>query len=286
MPGIVPNSTIKLYRIDDFNTKSGKPPLFKTAAIRESYFNSKVAGSVSNCTVVKKRYQTLKIPASSISLADLETCTYISFINPSYGNKIFYGQIVSTDYLNNNTNLVSYIIDWWTTDMFQFKCDMNTALVREGLTNEEYAGLSTNPYERDYDEKMRTPEPLLSCDVATEKQNYYIASDNDRAPNQLVNKWDYDGWNVYSNEGYLGDHSNDTSLVYDLTPADKNVMHVICFVVPGKTQTGGNKFFDDINPILQQIEDMNDYVDWCLDFCKKNKIIAEQIFCSVFLHCN
>lgn len=243
-----PDSTIKIYKVKEFSTRQGRPPVFKSPLDRETFMGAKMVGSNIKCTVVKRRFQTLRV---TTPLATVETATHISFINPSYGNKIFYGEILSCDYINNNVTQIDYMIDWWMTDMFNAEFHGNTRLVRESLTNKEYDMLFSNPYCEAYSEKMRTAEPILPCDANTEENHYKVMCDNAKDSTLGSPAGSYDGWNVFTNTTGLGktagaDDNTDT--------ADRNTIYTICFVVPGKTQTGGNKFFTDINPILQEIE--------------------------------
>ena len=245
-----PDSTIKIYKVKEFNTRQGRPPVFKSPLDRETYMGSKMVASDVKCVVVKRRFQTLRV---TTPLATVETATHISFINPSYGNKIFYGIIINSDYINNNVTQIDYIIDWWMTDMFNAEFHADTRLEREGLTNIENTKLHTNPYNNAYNEKMRTSEPMLPCDANTEVNRYFVSCDNSKNINlQTTTPGSWDGWNVFTNTTKLGNATvgtGDSSF-----PSDKNMIYTLCFVVPGKTQTGGNQFFTDINPILQEIE--------------------------------
>lgn len=243
-----PDSTIKIYKVKEFSTRQGRPPVFKSPLDRETFMGAKMVASDVKCVVVKRRFQTLRVTAP---LATVETATHISFINPSYGNKIFYGEIITCDYINNNVTQIDYMIDWWMTDMFNAEFHANTRLVRESLTNKEYDMLFSNPYCAAYSEKMRTAEPVLPCDASTEENHYKVMCDNAKDSTLGSPAGSYDGWNVFTNTTRLGktagtDDNTDT--------ADRNTIYTICFVVPGKTQTGGNQFFTDINPILQEIE--------------------------------
>lgn len=245
-----PDSTIKIYKVKEFNTRQGRPPVFKSPLDRETYMGSKMVASDVKCVVVKRRFQTLRV---TTPLATVETATHISFINPSYGNKIFYGIIINSDYINNNVTQIDYIIDWWMTDMFNVEFHGNTRLEREGLTNIEDSKLHINPYNNAYNEKMRTAEGLLPCDASTEVNHYFISCDNSKNINlQTTTPGSWDGWNVFTNTTKLGKATVDTG--DSSFPSDKNMIYTLCFVVPGKTQEGGNQFFTDINPILQEIE--------------------------------
>lgn len=237
MSATVPDSTIKLYNAPAIDTQHGETLMFEDAAAREAYFASKLVSTSTPCTVVKKRVNTIKVKTP---LATLEGCNYLSFINPSYGNKIFYAYILSTDYLNNDTSIVTYAIDWWLTDMFnvQFqKCQ----LLREGLTRGEYNKLSDS-YKYKYVEKMMTPEPL-NCDKYTEKPAYDIAGDNVFSfGTGAENK--FDGWNVlaqqhstYRKNGHYMRGNTETAISVSTAQVSRDYVHVLCFTAPGEDGT-------------------------------------------------
>lgn len=189
MSQYVPDSTITFYNAPTVDTKTGRTMIFNKPAAREAFFANYVISSDVKCTPVKKRIQTLKVTAT---LASIQNANYLSFINPSYGNKIYYGIILSTDYLNNNVTLVTYAIDWWLTDMFNIQFDPATSILREGLTNTEWSHLSLNPYENYI--KMRTPEPL-ACNDETEPLHYVVKGGPVTGYAASVQA---DGWNLFT----------------------------------------------------------------------------------------
>ena len=103
---------------------------------------------------------------------EIEYCNYLSFVNPDIDDRTYYCAIESVEYINEDTTRVTYLIDWWLTDMHRITFEP-TFLQREGLSKEEYDGLSANPYDKAYAEKMRSQEPL-ACNVATENEQYTI----------------------------------------------------------------------------------------------------------------
>lgn len=247
MGATTPQSTIKLYNAPEVNTRAGETLFFASAADREAYFATKLVATNVNCTVVKKRYNTIKVKAT---MATLETCNYISFINPSYGNKLFYGYIMSTDYLNNEVSLVTYNIDWFMTDMFNVHYDTEVQMVREHLTNREHTLLSTSAEFPEL-EKMMSPEPL-NCDPYTEKLKYKTAGD---CEGFLVNNYHpgpYDAWNAISNSGRVSENLNG----YDTTAhASTKMIHVISFTVPRNDSSDeeATHFWNELNTLLNKV---------------------------------
>lgn len=254
MGATTPQSTIKLYNAPLINTRAGKTLLFESAADREAYFESKLVASSVNCTVVKKRYNTIKVKTS---MATLETCNYLSFINPSYGNKLFYAYIMNTDYLNNEVSLVTYNIDWWMTDMFNVQFNDNTQMVREHLTNSEYE-LLKGEHATEYPDvdKMFTPEPL-NYDVATEKRIYDIAGDNIGYLNRIgtLGQGTATAWNATTNNGKVFLESGETFSNTDHVPS--NMIHVLSFTIPRWDYSPGHyeegMFRENLAPLLTAV---------------------------------
>lgn len=258
MGATTPQSTIKLYNAPEVNTRAGETLFFASAADREAYFATKLVETNVNCTVVKKRYNTIKVKAT---MATLETCNYLSFINPSYGNKLFYAYIMSTDYLNNEVSLVTYNIDWFMTDMFNVHYDTEVQMVREHLTNKEHTKLadpSRYTYYPDI-QKMYTQEPL-SCDPETEKKTYKVAGDCVgylKSVSQYATD-NYDAWNVMTNSGRpykkVGDSWDETA------HESAKYAHCLCFTVPKYGVAGeqeANTFRDHLQSLIYDI--MTDY---------------------------
>ena len=174
-------TTIKYYNVPDIDVTAGQAFIFDSAADREKFFAKYVVATETQCQLVKKRRNTIK---SSIALSTLEGCNYISFINPNYGNKLWYGYITFTDFMNPQVSLVSYELDYWTSDMFVMEA-LPSRLVREGLTEQEYPTdmMSGGAYPLLNNEKFFTTEPLAS-DSTVEREHYGTEPKNKTSINQ------------------------------------------------------------------------------------------------------
>ena len=113
---------------------------------------------------------TLLIDASVISPATLFGCNYLSFVNPSWGNKRFYGFIVDVDYMNNETMVVKWTLDEFESWRYEAQYDEMT-IERESIS---YGDSLKNPYDPSILE-MRTTE-TLPIGEDTEKPYYTIGS--------------------------------------------------------------------------------------------------------------
>ena len=200
MSQYVPDSTVKLYRVEGLDTKSGRTLAFVNAAARDGWMNGHIwpsaqYGTSVNVQVVKKRFQTIRLKMNMMQTGGNDTlqfCNYLSFINPSYGNKVYYCNITNYDYINNETVEISYSIDWWMTDMFTADIEA-CSILREGFTIGEFNALKNNPYQDII--KMRTDEPI-ACTSETESLKKRVAGNNGLSE---LNDWNkFDGWNVFN----------------------------------------------------------------------------------------
>lgn len=165
---IVPDSQVIFYaNVDIVPGEQHLAP--QSENDRNAYFASKVAATYTNTSMVRKD-GTLLIDASVISPATLFGCNYLSFVNPSWGNKRFYGFIVDVDYMNNETMIVKWTLDEFESWRYEAQYDEMT-IERESIS---YGDSLKNPYDPSILE-MRTVESLpVGKDV--EKPYYNIGT--------------------------------------------------------------------------------------------------------------
>lgn len=150
---ITPDSTITLYR--DIPIENGLQLAFSSKENQTAYFNSKVVRRELECTMVKKSLPLqISAPMSIVS-----QCNYLSFVNPSLDNRIYYAMITDYEYVNNECTLVSFVIDWFQTYMFDLNFKSGTSKAREGLSVKEWNDANANPYTPDV-YPLTTPEDL------------------------------------------------------------------------------------------------------------------------------
>lgn len=223
-------TTIKYYNVPDIDVTAGQAFIFDSATDREKFFAKYVVATETQCQLVKKRRNTIK---SSIALSTLEGCNYISFINPNYGDKLWYGFITFTDFMNPQVSLVSYELDYWTSDMFVMEA-LPSRLVREGLTEQEYPTSMMNggAYPTLNNEKFFTTEPLASD--STVEREYYGSIPYNKSSDD-------------DNEG-ITKLSRDTNKYVGGTAA-------ICFVSPDfdKLDAEDTTFYKSMAKIIQKI---------------------------------
>ena len=165
---IVPDSQVTFYaNVDIVPGEQHLAP--QSENDRNAYFAGKVAATYTNTSMVRKD-GTLLIDASVISPTTLFGCNYLSFVNPSWGNKRFYGFIVDVDYMNNETMVVKWTLDEFESWRYEAQYDEMT-IERESIS---YADSLKNPYDPSILE-MRTTE-TLPIGEDTEKPYYTIGS--------------------------------------------------------------------------------------------------------------
>ena len=167
---IQPDSTINLYGGVDIDITSGVEIAFKTIANQRAYFASKLVRANTPCTMVKKTgYVRLEVPGSVV-----KNCNYISFTNPSFDNKTFYGLITDYNYINNECVEISYIIDWWQSYMFDVSYE-RMGIERQGLNVTDWNKAEANPYDPSI-YAFQTAENLPFNDGLEPREYDYVVS--------------------------------------------------------------------------------------------------------------
>lgn len=166
---IEPNSHIKIYR--NIESSGSRRPLFKTQAAQTAYFTAHLAFDYTPTTVVKHQINHVRV---GLTVAQLQGCNYLSFVNPNFGNKVYYANIVSDPiYINNECTELVYAIDFCQTDMFNITMEpcYND---REQLTDEDYTKSVADPYDKDIAEFWTEEALPVSKDI---EENYNLTSD-------------------------------------------------------------------------------------------------------------
>jgi len=163
---IVPDSTVTLY--GGVEIDNGEQLAFSSRNGQTAYFNSKLVRQAVPCTVVRKTGALrLEVPGSVMA-----TCNYLSFVNPSFDNKIVYARIVDYDYINNECVEIAYAIDYWQTWMFDVVFE-KTYIEREHLSEEDWDKAEINPYDPSIMEFKTSENLTTSKDL--EKLDYTIS---------------------------------------------------------------------------------------------------------------
>lgn len=240
MSQYVPDSTVTFYQVEGLDTKTGRTLAFANAAERESFMATKKFDFLTsvNVQVVKKRFQTIRVNLNKMMPGGndvIQYCNYLSFINPSYGNKIYYCNITNYDYINNETLQITYSIDWWMTDMFIADIEA-CSILREGFTNGEFNTLKDNPYQDVV--KMRTEEPL-ACNSETEPLRLRVANDNAMCNVLKGNSNYFDGWEVFKQNDAV--YANGNQYEWDGNSVNTNYANTTPFYILSFVSSAANE---------------------------------------------
>lgn len=168
---IIPNSTITLY--SGVEIGNGEQLVFSTRAKQAAYFATKAVRTITDCQYVKKTGRIRVAVSGSL----ISTCNYLSFVNPSFDNKVFYCKIVDYDFINNETCEISWYLDIWQSYQHDVTFD-DMHIERQHLSVVDFNKAETNPYDPTI-YAFRTPESALPIGEDLEKLNYSIGSDTD-----------------------------------------------------------------------------------------------------------
>ena len=188
MARTIPNSVIKFYSGIKISANNEEQVGFSSRANQSAYFEAhKVTEKTANTTIRRlSGVVKVQIPGTT-----LKQCNYLSFINPSFDNMVFYCKIVDYEYENNELATVSFTVDRFQTYMFDVSYD-EMYIEREHLSQADYLKSVANPYDPTILE-FKTVESLpFSPDM--EKPYYSLGNSNT-----------YDG--VYAGDAICNDYN-------------------------------------------------------------------------------
>lgn len=152
MAYIQPNSVIQLFQGINLDNRYMHTIYFANEAAQNSWFSGKVYRTyqAQSYTRYARNQIKLKVPADEVI-----GCTYLRFMNDRTVDKWFYAFILNTEYVNENTTLVSYEIDVMQTWFIQNGTIRPCMVRREHVTDDiignhlEEEPIGTDVYEAD-----------------------------------------------------------------------------------------------------------------------------------------
>lgn len=149
---VVPDSVVTLYR--NIKITEGQEIIFESRANQAAYFAKNVITTVPDCTYLKREGMIqLEVPLSIAKQAN-----FLSFVNPSFENQVWFGRITDYEYVNNTTTNFSYVPDSFQDYMFIASYG-KAFMERETPSEDGKSKEEINPYRNDVLELM-TSEPL------------------------------------------------------------------------------------------------------------------------------
>lgn len=137
---VIPSSVVTLYsgiRITD-----GEQIVFSSKEEQSAYFLAHRVTNKAACSYVRKT-GSIRIEWPTVQV---NTCNYLSFVNPAFENMTIYARISDWRYINNVTTEIDYNIDWFQTYMFDAHYE-NGHIVREHLSQTDFETAEENPFD-------------------------------------------------------------------------------------------------------------------------------------------
>ena len=162
MAYVVPNTTIKILRDIRIDSSYLHTIWFITQTAQYNYFSAKAKYTLANYSYQRVSSNVIRVGLTQASLRD---CSYIMFQNTAYESKWFYAFITNTEYVNDNTTDIYYVVDDIQSWLFDFTL-LPTMIERRHVTsNEDTIGANINPepfqlQERVYDVKDSNGDPV------------------------------------------------------------------------------------------------------------------------------
>ena len=156
MAYIQPNSVIQLFQGINLDNRYMHTIYFANEAAQNSWFSGKVHRSyqAESYTRYTRNQIKLKVPADEVI-----GCTYLRFMNNRTVDKWFYAFILASEYVNENTTLITYEIDVMQTWFIQNGTVRPCMIRREHVSNDTFSSnlepepVGSEQYEMSYIKK-------------------------------------------------------------------------------------------------------------------------------------
>ena len=112
---MTPNTKVHLLTGVPFNNSYTNVRSFSNLTEQNNYFLSKVVKTMDNATYQRVNNSSVKV---GFKYEDVENINYMMFLN---NEKWYYAFVVSVDYVNEQTTLITYELDVYQTFMFDFE---------------------------------------------------------------------------------------------------------------------------------------------------------------------
>lgn len=154
MAYVQPNSIIQFFKGINLDNRYLHTIYFANESAQNTWFTSKVTSALTFNNMMYRRYtsNTVKIEADATTFLGV---TYMRFKNTRTANKWFYAFVLSADYVNENTTVVTYEIDVMQTWFIQNGSVRPCMVLREHVnddtygTNLEFEPVGSDVYDND-----------------------------------------------------------------------------------------------------------------------------------------
>lgn len=137
MAYVQPNSIIQFFKGINLDNRYLHTIYFANESAQNTWFTSKVTSGLTFSNMMYRRYtsQSVKVEADATTFLGV---TYMRFKNTRTANKWFYAFVLSADYVNENTTLVTYEIDVMQTWFIQNGSVRPCMVLREHVNDDSY----------------------------------------------------------------------------------------------------------------------------------------------------
>lgn len=145
MAYVQPNSKIQLFKGINLDNRYLHTIYFANTAAQTAWFDGKVTAALTFNNLMYRRYTDNQVKLE-VDATKLLGVTYMRFQNDRAVDKWFYAFVLSVDYVNENTALITYEIDVMQTWFIQGGSVRPCMVLREHVTNDAFtANLEEEP---------------------------------------------------------------------------------------------------------------------------------------------
>lgn len=137
MAYVQPNSTIQFFKGINLDNRYLHTIYFANETAQDTWFTSKVTSALSFTNMMYRRYTSTSVKVEADATTFLGV-TYMRFKNTRTAGKWFYAFVLSTEYVNENTTLVTYEIDVMQTWFIQGGSVRPCMVLREHVNDDTY----------------------------------------------------------------------------------------------------------------------------------------------------
>lgn len=179
MAYVQPNSIIQFFKGINLDNRYLHTIYFASESAQNTWFTSKVTNALSFTNMMYRRYTSTAVKVEADATA-FHGVTYMRFKNTRTAGKWFYAFVLSADYVNENTTLVTYEIDVMQTWFIQNGSVRPCMIMREHVNDDtifdnlESEPVGSDAYEYEYITDANTLSGGASGDSDTIFKTYSV----------------------------------------------------------------------------------------------------------------
>ena len=253
MAYITPQTNVRLLSGVPLDDDGRHTILFESADAQATYFISKQKFNLERYSYQRHTNGTIRV---GILTDDLYDVNYMMFKNAAFGNKWFYAFVTNVEYVNNNTSIVSYVIDvmqTWAFDYTLQECFVERQHEKDDVIGKNILPepVATGEYVvADYRKASEDLDPLAI---------YVMISDEDEAPEGTMYDGIYGGVSIFA---YNTDNDGITALKTKLDSYAKSPESIVAIYMAPALCAGGTSIATNGEKITYQASALSREVDF------------------------